>query len=413
MESLEQTTLPCGLTVLVQPVRDVESASFAFLLPGGSAALPDGCCGAASVLNDWLFRGAGPYDSRRLIEAMDSIGLHRQSSINSEYLFYGGSLESENLFQALNIYADILLRPHLHADLFEPSRQLAIQELEALEDDPRQKVSICLYERFFPDPLGRPSIGKMEDLLHLTPEQTRSVHETLFNWSGAVLSAAGKIDPDRFLKHVERLFGASPSRRERELSLCPAAGGYQHLPHPGAQVHIGFMTEVPPLNSPLYYSILAASVILGGGMSSRLFTEVREKRGLCYAVGTRYYSLRTHAGIAGYAGTTPQTAEETMSVILSEFRRLRQGITEDELQRAKAGMKSTLIMQNESTSARASRLAGDWFALKRVRPLEEIRQAVESLTVQSIQEFLEGPYGQEFTVVSLGPQALQTLQRKE
>lgn len=413
MEFIEQITLSCGLTILVQPVRDVESASFAFLLPGGSAALPDGCCGAGAVLNDWLFRGAGPYDSRQLIETLDSIGLHRQSHVNSEYLFFGGSLEAGNLFRALEVYADILLRPHLKADLFEPSRQLALQELEALDDEPRQKVNICLTERFYPDPLGRPSIGKEEDLRRLSPEQTRQAQERLFNWSGAVLAAAGKIEPDRFLKHAEHLFGQAPSRREQPPSLRPAAGGYQHLPHPGAQVHIGFMTEVPPFDSPFYYSIMAACIVLGGGMSSRLFTEVREKRGLCYAVGTRYHSLRSRGGIAGYAGTTPEKADETISVILSEFRRLQSGITEDELHRAKTGLKSTLIMQNESTSAQAARLAADWFVLNRVRPFEEIRQGVESLTVQSIQEFLNGPYGQEFTVVSLGPQSLQILQRKE
>lgn len=413
MESVEKMTLPGGLTVLVQPVTGVESASFTFLLPGGSAALPDGCCGAAAVLNDWLFRGAGPYNSRRLVEELDGIGLHRQSSVSPEYLSYGGSLESGNLFRALDLYADILLRPRLEEDLFEPSRQLALQELKALDDDPRQKVSVCLYERFYPDPLGRPCVGKEEDLRQLTPQQTKALKGRLFAWSGAVLAAAGKIDAHIFLKDIERLFGEVPTSQECPPVLHAAAGGYQHFPNPGAQVHIGFMTEVPPFDSPMYYSIMAVCAVLGGGMSSRLFTEVREKRGLCYAVGTRYHSLRTCAGIAGYAGTTPDKAEETLSVILSEFRRLRNGISEDELLRAKTGLKSTLIMQNESTSARASRLAADWFYLKRVRPLEEIRQAIESLTIQSIQEFLDGPYGQNFTFVSFGPQPLQMLQKKE
>ncbi|MEJ5258772.1 MAG: pitrilysin family protein [Anaerohalosphaeraceae bacterium] len=413
MEPVEQIILPGGLTVLVQPVGGVESASFAFLLPGGSAALPDGCCGAAAVLNDWLFRGAGPYNSRQLVEELDRIGLHRQSSVSPEYLFYGGSLQSENLFRALELYADILLHPHLKEDLFEPSRQLALQELEALDDDPRQKVSVCLYERFYPDPLGRPCVGKEEDLRQLTPPQTRALKERLFAWSGAVLSATGKIDTHALLKHIEKLFGCTPACQECPPVPRAAADGYHHIPNPGAQVHIGFMTKVPPCDSPLYYSVMAACAVLGGGMSSRLFTEVREKRGLCYAVGTRYHSLRSFAGISGYAGTTPEKAEETLSVILSEFRRLRNGISEDELLRAKTGLKSSLIMQNESTSARASRLAADWFYLKRVRPLEEIRRAVESLTTQAVQEFLDGPFIREFTFVSLGPQPLQSLQNKQ
>lgn len=409
-EPIEQIKLNSGLNVIVQPVEHVESASFTFLLPGGSALLPDGCCGAAAVLNDWLFRGAGPYNSRRLIDALDSLGLHRQSGASPDYLSYGGSLESGNLFKALELYAEILLRPHLDSTLFEPSRQLALQELEALEDDPPSKVSLCLYERFYPDPLGRPPLGKEEDLRRLTPEQTRQVKSRLFNWSGAVLAVVGKIHTDALLSRVESLFGQTPPSKSDQFSLRPPAGGYQHIPNPGAQVHIGFMTEVPPFGSPLSYQILAVSAIFGGGMSSRLFTEVREKRGLCYAVGTRYHSLRSRAGLVGYTGTTPDKADETLAVILSEFQRLRNGVTEDELSRARTGLKSTMIMQNESTAATAFRLAADKFFLNRIRPLEEIRQAIESLTPQSVQEFLDGPFLKQFTFVSLGPKPLQISQ---
>ena len=409
-EPIEQIRLNSGLNVIVQPVEHVESASFTFLLPGGSALLPDGCCGAAAVLNDWLFRGAGPYNSRRLIDALDSLGLHRQSGASPDYLSYGGSLESGNLFKALELYAEILLRPHLDSTLFEPSRQLALQELEALEDDPPSKVSLCLYERFYPDPLGRPPLGKEEDLRRLTPEQTRQVKSRLFNWSGAVLAVVGKIHTDALLSRVESLFGQTPPSKSDQFSLRPPAGGYQHIPNPGAQVHIGFMTEVPPFGSPLSYQILAVSAIFGGGMSSRLFTEVREKRGLCYAVGTRYHSLRSRAGLVGYTGTAPDKADETLAVILSEFQRLRNGVTEDELSRARTGLKSTMIMQNESTAATAFRLAADKFFLNRIRPLEEIRQAIESLTPQSVQEFLDGPFLKQFTFVSLGPKPLQISQ---
>lgn len=409
-ESIEQIRLNSGLDVIVQPVEHVESASFTFLLPGGSALVPDGCCGAAAVLNDWLFRGAGPYNSRQLIDALDSLGLHYQSSASPDYLSYGGSLEAGNLFKALELYADILLRPHLENALFEPSRQLTLQALKALDDDPPSKVNLCLYERFYPDPLGRSPIGKEEDLLRLTPEQTRQVKNRLFNWSGAVLAVVGKIDTDALLSRIESLFGQAPSSQPSRLSLRPPVGGYQHIPNPGAQVHIGFMTEVPPFNSPLSYQVLAVSAIFGGGMSSRLFTEVREKRGLCYAVGTRYHSLRSQAGIVGYAGTTPEKADETLAVILSEFQRLCGGITEDELNRARIGLKSTMIMQNESTAATAFRLATDRFFLNRIRPFEEIRHAIESLTPQSVQEFLDGPFLKQFTFVSIGPKPLQISQ---
>lgn len=411
-EKVESHVLPNGMTLLGQPVSHVESASFSFLFPGGSAVLPDAACGAAAVLNDWLFRGAGPYNSRQLVDALDGLGLHRDSGAASEHLSYSASMESGNLSRAMELYAEVLLRPRLENDQFEPSRQLALQELAALDDDPRQKVSYELYEQFYPDPLGRPSVGKEQDLRRLQPDQAKHLKTTLLDWSQAILAVAGKMDFDRVCRQIEQLFAQAPAAKNQDPAVSPPARGYRHIPNEGAQVHIGFMTEVPPFGSPLYYQIMAAVSVLSGGMSSRLFTEVREKRALCYAVGARCHSLRKIAGISGYAGTTPDKAKQTLEVILAEFRRLCRGITEDELDRTKVGLKSSLIMQNESTSSRAGRLASDRFYLNRVRPLEEIRDAIESLTVQSVQQFLEGPWLEEFTIVSIGPILLEIPKQK-
>jgi predicted Zn-dependent peptidase len=150
----------------------------------------------------------------------------------------------------------------------------------------------------------------------------------------------------------------------------------------------------------------AAVSILSGSMSSRLFTEVREKRGLCYAVGASYKTLKDHAGISCYAGTTPDKAQQTLDVILEQFRTLKNGISEDEIQRAKVGLKTSLIMQSESTGARSSGIAADHFLLGRIRPLEEIREKIEALSVDSVQEFLKHHPFEDFTVVTLGPKAV-------
>lgn len=406
-EKIESYILPNGMTLLGQFVAGVESASFSFLFPGGNALIPDKACGAAVVLDDWMFRGAGPYNSRQLIDALDGLGLHRQSGPSAESLSFSASMEAGNLIRAIELYAEILLRPRLEEEQFEPGRQLALQSLAALDDDPRQKVSFELYEQFYPDPLGRPSVGKEQDLRGLQPEQTRQIKSALFDGSGAILAVAGKMDFNKVCRRVEDLFAQAPAIKSPPPPLRPALRGYRHIPNEGAQVHIGFMTEVPPLGSPAYYQILAAVSILSGGMSSRLFTEVREKRGLCYAVGARYHSHRQIAGISGYVGTTPDKAQQTLEVTLGEFRRLCRGIAQDELDRAKVGLKSSLIMKNESTSARAGHLASDRFYLNRVRPLEEIRDSIESLTVQSVQEFLSGCGFEEFTLVSIGPKPLE------
>jgi predicted Zn-dependent peptidase len=166
------------------------------------------------------------------------------------------------------------------------------------------------------------------------------------------------------------------------------------------------MTPAPLAASDAYYEMAAAVSILSGSMSSRLFTEVREKRGLCYAVGAHYKTLKDDAGIACYAGTTPDKAQQTLDVILDQFRILKNGISDDEIQRAKVGLKTSLIMHSESTYARSAGIAADHFLLGRIRTLDEIREKIEALSVDSVQECLWRHPFEDFTVVTLGPKTV-------
>lgn len=342
-----------GMIVLGEPMDHVESTAFVFLVPCGSARLPKGCSGAGNVILDWMFRGAGDRTTRQLIDAMDGLGLHRHCSITSHHLLFGAALEASRLQPALDLYGDILLRPKLESDQFEPSRELALQELEGIEDEPRQKVMMLLFERFYPDPLGRPSLGTVRDLRQLTPETVRKILDRNFVPSKGLFSIAGRYDFDRVCVQLEALFGSSVGpKKTASIRIGTTGEFYHHVAHDGAQVHIGLMTPAVPITHPDYYHAMAAVSVLSGSMSSRLFTEVREKRGLCYAVGARYHTLRDIAGISCYAGTTPDKAQETLDVVIGEFRRLREGIMEDELQRVKVGLKSTLILQSESTTSR-------------------------------------------------------------
>ena len=163
------------------------------------------------------------------------------------------------------------------------------------------------------------------------------------------------------------------------------------------------MTDTVCLNSKDYYNARLAISVLSGGMSARLFTEVREKRGLCYAIGARYNCLKDAAGIMCYAGTTPDKAQQTVDVVMQEFNRLSEGISEEELQIAKAGLKSALILQSESSSSRASGIANDYYMLGRVRSLDEIKEKIEQTTVDSVLGFLRENKFEKFTVVTIGP----------
>src|SRR5207253_894577 len=176
------------------------------------------------------------------------------------------------------------------------------------------------------------------------------------------------------------------------------------------QTQIALAYPSVPIGHDDYYAAMGAVNVLSGGMSARLFTEIREKRGLCYSVWASYQTFKDRASILCYAGTTNERAQETLDVTLGELQRLTDGVTGEEVERVRAGLKSSVIMQEESTSARAGALASDWYYLGRVRPLEEIQEAIDALSPRSILHHVRKHAPRDFTIVKLGPKAL-TLRR--
>jgi predicted Zn-dependent peptidase len=403
-EKFDKHILPNGMVLLGERMETVESVAFGFMLPAGAAMLPQGYCGAGNVIADWIFRGAGNRDSRQLGDALDGLGLHRADSIGSSHIAVGAALEAGNLADALDLYADIVLKPHLKEDQFELAKQLAVDGVRALDDNPRQKVMLKLQEQFYPHPLGRSTVGSIDELEALTAEKIRQIVSSSFNLSQTIFAVAGKYDFGAICRQMQSLFETEEKRPAEPISLGPKARKYMHINSDSAQVHIGLMTKtVRPCDEDYYNARIAVSV-LSGGMSARLFTEVREKRGLCYAVGARYHGLKDAAGIMCYAGTTPEKAQETLDVIVQEFNRLRDGISEEEIERAKVGLKSALILQSESSCSRASAIGSDYYMLGRVRSLDEIKSKIEQTNVDSVLGFLRENSLNDFTVVTIGPE---------
>jgi len=405
---LDKHILKNGMVILGEPMESVGSAAFDFMLPAGASLLPEGCCGAGSVISDWIFRGAGERSSRQLGDALDGLGLHRSESVGSAHISVGAAMEASNLTDALNLYADVILLPSLLDGEFEPARQLAIDGVRSLDDDPRQKVMIKLREQFYPYPLGRSAVGDIDELKSLTAERTKRIVKDNFNLSKTIFSVAGKYDFDALCGQLEKLFDGERREPLGEVELGDRAGQYIHIHDDSAQVHIGLMTGTVRPTDENYYNARVAVSVLSGGMSARLFTEVREKRGLCYAIGARYHCLKDAAGVMCYAGTTPDKAQETLDVIVNQFNGLAMGIGEEELDRAKVGLKSDLILQSESSSSRAGAIGSDYYLLGRVRSLDEIKDNIEQRSVDSVVGFLRNNRFGDFTVVTIGPKKVTT-----
>lgn len=399
---------PNGLVLIAEVMPGVQSAAFSLLLPAGAAYEPADRGGAATMLAEWIMRGAGGRDSRELLTALDHLGVSHSEGAQVLHTSISAATLGRNLIPALELYADVLRRPHLEDEEVEPIRALTLQSLQSLEDDPGSKVMYELRRRHFPDPWGRPAPGTPEGVAAASPEDLRAFWRQTYRPNGAILAVAGALDWLAVREAVGRLFGDWEPRPEPAVVARPAGPKRDHLLKETQQIQIALAYPTVPVAHPDYYLARAAAAILGGYASARLFTEVREKRGLCYSVYASYESLKDRAAVLCYAGTSADRAQETLDVTLAEVARLaRSGVEAEELEMMRAGLKSTLIMQQESSMSRAGSLASDWFYLGRVRSLDEISAALDALTPQAVSDFAARQAIDEMTIVTLGPRALR------
>lgn len=406
-ERYYQHTFANGLTLLGERMPGMQSAAMTLLVEAGSASDPADRSGSANVLSDLVLRGAGPRDSRQLTDYLDSLGLQRSSSVGVHHTRFGCAAVGPKVIEALGAYADILRRPHLPEPGFVAARDLALQALAGLEDEPRQKLLIKLREWHLPSPYGRSSLGQKEHLEKLTLELCKADHAMRYHGRGAILALAGNIDFDEIQREVERHFGSWDGRPSEALTLMPPPGNYFHEPQKSEQTHIGIAYPSVPETDEDYYTVRMAIEVLSGGMSGRLFTEVREKRGLCYSVWAGYSSLKGQGSILGYAGTSNERAQATLDCFMTELHRLSEGVTSEELERAKTGLKASTIMQGESTSARAGAIAHDFFMRGRIRTLDEIKDAIDAVTADRVNAYLKKNKPGPFTIVIVGPKELK------
>ena len=410
--SLQSRAIECrqfdnGLVLLAEPSREVQSAAFTLLTPCGYAVDPADRLGLASLLCDMTFRGAGERDSRALVNDLEILGVERGESVGAAHTGFSGATLAENLHDALAIYADVVLRPQLPQDQLDAAKLVCLQEIRGVEDEPSHKLMEELRRRTYPEPWGRSSHGDEPGVTSATVDDVRTQWSRRFQPRGAILGIAGNVDWDRLVERVESLFANWKTGDASDPTDQPPVATSPHIEFASNQSHIGIAFPTVPYSDPQYLQAWAAVGVLSDGMSSRLFTEVREKRGLCYSVHASLQTQLTRARVLCYAGTTAERAQETLDITFSELVRLGDGIEQGELDRLKARIKSGLIMQQESTSARSGAIARDWYHLHRVRTLDELSAEIDKLTAETINAYLAEHPPQDFTFATLGPQPLR------
>ncbi len=404
---IHSTTLDNGFTIISEPQPWQPSVSFDLLVPAGAVNEPEAMRGVTSVLEDWMDRGAGSRDSRTLSDAFDNLGVRRGGGAGLEGTSFSGAMLATDFAASFDLFADVIQRPILPETELEPCLELARQDIESLDDNPAQKLFVKLRERFFSSNHGRSGMGTLEGLAAITSDAARSDYQNRFTPNGAILGVSGGVKWEELLELVTRLFGSWTGKS----ADCPTpnmkGGFYDHIVQDSAQVQIGMLyPSLAPSDAAWLESRLALLVLSGAGFSSRLMQEVREKRGLVYSVRASGSPIKAASTISVYAGTSPERAQETLDVIQAEMQKMRYGVTFEELERARIGLLTSLVMSEESSSARAGGLVRDWHLLGYARELEDLKAKVKAVTLEGVNAWLAANPFENPGVMTLGPKSL-------
>lgn len=397
-----------GLVVLVEEIPHLQSAAYSLLIPGGMVADCPSQQGASLLLAELTCRGAGQYDSRQLSDALESLGVRQSVSVSQLHYVYQGTLMAEQLNFLLDLLAVMVLQPHLAAEEIDNIRSILFQDIDVLHDNPARRVMVELDSMYYPEPYNRPYVGTKEGMNSVTRDMLAEQWQRIYRADGSVLSIAGNIKAVDVIKEVKRCFSSwqGVASQPQPLGDFPEKR-YQHIQSDSAQLQIALAYPSAKVGDQDYYVAKVANGVLSGGMFGRLFTEVREKRGLCYAVYSRHVANALYGTSQAYAGTTADRAQDTLDTLLTVLSSLAGTVEAQEIARSKTNLKSSLIIGEESAASRAASNASDWVNLKRVRSLEEVLDCIAAVSAEEIDRYMKCYAPKDFSLVTLGNRCLQ------
>ncbi|MAY75410.1 MAG: peptidase M16 [Phycisphaerae bacterium] len=410
MNDIHTSTLDCGATLAVEPIDGVRSAAISLLLASGNAYDPSNAIGRAALWSEILLRGAGAHDARAQADLFDRLGASRSSDAGRVMFRIGASMLGERLADAIKPMAEMVLEPRFDAEAVENARELSYQAIESLRDDPQHRAVLSARERHFAVPYNRSGYGLTDHIRAMSRDDLRDGWMRSASPRGAVIGVAGAVDHERVRAQLNDALGSWLADGERIVPGDAPPRGYAHEDDDSNQAQIIIVHDAPYDGHDDRVLERLLTSVLSGGMSSRLFTEVREKRGLCYSVSASYTAEKAFGSVSAYVGTTPERAQESLDVLHAELVRIgtaEGAVTAEEFERARTGLKSRLVFAGESTSARAAAIAGDIARIGRARSLGEFADELDRVTLDRLNEYAQRRELGRLTVQTLGPAALR------
>jgi predicted Zn-dependent peptidase len=382
--SVEVTRLPSGLVVLTDAMPHLHTASLGVWVGSGSRDERPDEHGMAHFLEHMAFKGTKRRTARQIAEEIEAAGGDLNAGTSVESTAYYARVLKADVALALDVLSDILSEPAFDPEEFKREQGVIIQEIGAAEDSPDDVVFDRLQETAFPDqPVGRSILGTPKTVRSFDRKKLAAYLTRNYRAPDMVVAAAGAVDHAAVVAEAERRFAGFTGPAAPTPEPARYVGGSHIQKRDLEQAHVALAMHGLPQRDPNLFSLQVFTSVLGGGMSSRLFQEVREIRGLCYAIYA-FHAPYTDTGMFGlYAGTDAEDVPELMKVVVDQITGAAETLNEAEIARAKTQMKAGLLMALESSSARTEQLARQMLAWGRPIPLDELVERIDAVTVES------------------------------
>jgi predicted Zn-dependent peptidase len=385
--NVNEKDFPGGLRVFSEPLNEATSVSLGVWIRAGSRDERDEVAGITHLMEHMLFKGTPSMNALGIAEAFESIGAQDNAATGEEYTVLYARFLPEHLERALDIMAEMVTQPTL-VDL-DREREVIVEEIKMYEDRPDQLADEYLSGLIFHgDPLGRPIIGSAETVRGVDRGTLKSFHDSTYTAPNVFVVAAGKLDSAELERMVEEKLADKLPVGEpfaRKARPTPPESRFYYKFKDTEQYHVAMGSLGIPASSDERFAMSALSNVLGGGMSSRLFQEVREKRGLAYAVYAYHQGYSDAGAVKMYVGSTTGNVEEATRVIAEQLDRIRdEAVTEEELHRTKEQLKSSTILAMESTAARMTRIGRSVITGSELLTPEEISARIDAVTTEDV-----------------------------
>ncbi len=398
------TTLDNGLRVVSDPMAAVESVSLGVWVDVGTRHEKKDINGVSHLLEHMLFKGTNRRSAIAIVEEIEAVGGHINAYTTRENTAYYVRVLKEDVPLGVDLIADILQHSTIENEELERERAVILQEIHQAKDTPDDVVFDNFQQAAFPNqPLGRQVLGDAEIVGAMDRKTIIDYMNSHYNADSMILSAAGRVDHDHLVALANDAFAVLPQGPKTEHEGAHYTGGHSIKKRKLEQAHLLLGFEGVGYQDPDFYTVAVLSTLFGGGMSSRLFQEIREKRGLVYSIYS-FSSSYSDGGLFGiYAGTGQDETAELIPLVCEEIYKMMDSVDDHELNRARAQIKASILMELESSSSRCEQLARQMMVFGRPLLTKEIIAHIEAVDTQAILNVARRIFRSPLTVAALGP----------